>query len=333
MTSTNSISASSNNAVDTLVAALMGLNMSPVTANAVVTVIQAITSGEPSTQLASPPVRIPEHADEAAEAGVHADHATSDTDHATSDVIPAETPPPPANISPTLPSGNSPTTTTTTTTLVPTAVTPTTTTPVPTAVTPTTTTTPVPTTVTPTYADPVTFPPSFVSYRGFQYEIPHASAQAPFYCVTKGKRVGVLSTWEDTSPQVTGVSGSIQSRCPSIELHGVIAEEGEHSSTDPDTIFRKLINGSTRRFLDNLTLQYIGGNHSEESRRPIQDALNILQEAEDAIRASGGDSTECRQVILSLEDVLLRVFEDEDIKSAHSRWLLRYQLAPDVIIA
>lgn len=160
---------------DTLVAALMGLNMSPVTANAVVTVIQAITSGEPSTQLASPPVRIPEHADEAAEAGVHADHATSD-------VIPAETPPPPANISPTLPSGNSPTTTTTTTTLVPTAVTP-------------TTTTPVPTTVTPTYADPVTFPPSFVSYRGFQYEIPHASAQAPFYCVTKGKRVGVLSTW------------------------------------------------------------------------------------------------------------------------------------------
>ncbi|KAG1719419.1 hypothetical protein EDB19DRAFT_1918944 [Suillus lakei] len=138
--STNSNSASSNNAVNTLVAALMGLNMSPVTANTIVMVIQAITSGEPSIQLALPPVHIPEHADEAAEAGVHADHATSD-------VIPAETPPPPINISPMLPSGNSPTTTTT---LVPTAVTP-------------TTTTPVPTTVTPTYAHPVTFPPSFVS--------------------------------------------------------------------------------------------------------------------------------------------------------------------------
>ncbi|KAG0698531.1 hypothetical protein DFH29DRAFT_877953 [Suillus ampliporus] len=154
--STNSIPVSSNNAVNTLVAALMGLNMSSVTANAVVMVIQVITSSEPSTQLASPPVHIPEHADEAAEAGVHADHATSG-------VIPAETPPPPANISPMLPSGNSPSTTTTT---------------------------PVPTTVTPTNAHPVTFPPSFVSYWGFQYKIPHASTQAPFYCVTKGRRVG-----------------------------------------------------------------------------------------------------------------------------------------------
>ncbi|KAG2068192.1 hypothetical protein BDR04DRAFT_1119933 [Suillus decipiens] len=202
--STNSISASSKNAVNTLVAALKGLNMSPATANAIVTLIQVITSSEPSTQ---PPIHAPEHVDEAAEAGVHADHATNNVIspptnispmvpsgtftttpvlatvtstnshtvmHATNDVIS-----PPANISPMLPSENS-------------------------------TMTPVPTTVTPTNVMCI---PSFVSYRGFTYKIPHTSAQALFYCVTKGRCVGVLSTWEDTSPQVMGVSGSIQSHC------------------------------------------------------------------------------------------------------------------------
>ncbi|KAG1732345.1 hypothetical protein EDB19DRAFT_1831361 [Suillus lakei] len=96
--------------------------------------------------------------------------------------------------------------------------------------------------------------------------------------------------------------------------------------SDPDTRFRKLINGSTRRFLDNMTLEYIAGNLSDESRQPIRDALDIAQEAEDAFRASGDDGTEYRQVILSLEDVLLRVFEDEDIGSAHSRGLLSYKV-------
>ncbi|KAG1883670.1 hypothetical protein F4604DRAFT_1677415 [Suillus subluteus] len=75
-------------------------------------------------------------------------------------------------------------------------------------------------------------------------------------------------------------------------------------------------------FLDSLTLQYMSGNFLEGSQ-PIQDALDISQEAEDAIRASRGDGTECRQVILSLEDILLRIFEDEDIQSAHSQGLLR----------
>lgn len=98
------------------------------------------------------------------------------------------------------------------------------------------------------------------------------------------------------------------------------------------TKFHKLINGSTRRFLENLTLQYMGGSHSEESWQPIWEALDTAQEAEDAIRKSEGDGMECRQVILSLEDILLRVFEDKDITSAHYRGLFRYQLAPYLIV-
>lgn len=76
----------------------------------------------------------------------------------------------------------------------------------------------------------------------------------------------------------------------------------------------------------------MSGSRSEESWQPIREALDTAQEAEDAIRESGGDGTECRQLILSLEDILLRVFEDEDIKSAHFRGLLRYQLVPDLIV-
>ncbi|KAG1780042.1 hypothetical protein EV702DRAFT_1043405 [Suillus placidus] len=58
---------------------------------------------------------------------------------------------------------------------------------------------------------------------------------------------------------------------------------------DPEIKFRKLVNGSTHRFLDDLALQYMGSTHSEDSRRPILDALNIAQEAEEAIKRSGGD--------------------------------------------
>jgi hypothetical protein len=44
-------------------------------------------------------------------------------------------------------------------------------------------------------ADLVGLPPRSVSYKGFPYEIPDLSAEGPFYCVIKGKRVGVLATW------------------------------------------------------------------------------------------------------------------------------------------
>jgi hypothetical protein len=46
-----------------------------------------------------------------------------------------------------------------------------------------------------TNADLVGLPPRSVSYKGFPYEIPDLSAEGPFYCVIKGKRVGVLATW------------------------------------------------------------------------------------------------------------------------------------------
>ncbi|KAG1732346.1 hypothetical protein EDB19DRAFT_1912071 [Suillus lakei] len=205
MTSMNSSSVSSNNAVDALVAALVGLNMSPMTANALVTVIQAIAANDLSTPTALPPAHTSERADDVADP-----EANTDYNEAESGAIPAHTPPPPTgtssattpappNISPTLPSGNP-----SSTTLVPIAA----------GEVDARIDNPPP----PTNAHSVGLPPSSVSYRGFPYEIPHASAEAPFYCVTKGKRVGVLSTWEDTSPQVTGVSGAIHSRCPSVEV-------------------------------------------------------------------------------------------------------------------
>ncbi|KAG2068193.1 hypothetical protein BDR04DRAFT_1119934 [Suillus decipiens] len=108
-------------------------------------------------------------------------------------------------------------------------------------------------------------------------------------------------------------------RCNCTNLSLDCVEDGELSSPDPDMRFCKLINSSTHRFLDNLTLQYISRDLLEESQKLIHDALNISQEAEDAIRESGGDGTECWQVILSLEDILLHVFEDEDIQCAHNQ--------------
>ncbi|KAG1852591.1 hypothetical protein C8R48DRAFT_676099 [Suillus tomentosus] len=249
----------------------------------------------------------------------------------------------------------------------------------------------------------VALSPTSITYRGFSYEIPHASAQAPFYCVIEGRCGGVLSTWGDTSPPVMGVSGAIYSCCPSVEPLNmgsagtwgnvsnlcVVATFTTVSTYDTSCsiiehefssfalymverhrnstyahlykhLFKHLFNiptmarrkvhqsGQDRREAankyrktyyqknkaailqkmqlkyktkskdsttlslkcaedNNLTLQYMGGNLLEESQQPIRDALNISQEAEDAIKASGGDGMECWQVILSLEDVLLHI--------------------------
>lgn len=79
-------------------------------------------------------------------------------------------------------------------------------------------------------------------------------------------------------------------------------------------------------------LQYTGSTRSEDSQRPILDALDIAQEAEESVTRSGGDGVQCRQVTLFLEDILLRVFEDDDITSAHSRGILKYQLTSDFFI-
>jgi len=152
---------------DALVAALVDLNMSPMNANSLVMVIQAVASSKPSTPSMLPPNYIPEHADDAADPGG----------------------PPPTNAQSLVPTtisniaaaiDNSPP--------------------------PTNTQSPVPTTISnitaaisnpqpPTNAQTPVLLPTFISHRGFTYEIPHMSAQPPFYCVTNSKHVGVLSTW------------------------------------------------------------------------------------------------------------------------------------------
>ncbi|KAG2341883.1 hypothetical protein BDR05DRAFT_949432 [Suillus weaverae] len=129
-----------------------------------------------------------------------------------------------------------------------------------------------------------------------------------------------IPTWDDTNCTSQKTTERLQRY---TKKH--IIRNCELSSSDPETKFHKLINGSTHTFLENLTLQYMGSSHSEQSQQPIQEALDTAQEAEDVTRESGGDGTECRQVILSLEDILLRVFEDMDITSAHFWGLLSSQ--------
>ncbi|KAH7909086.1 hypothetical protein BJ138DRAFT_1102954, partial [Hygrophoropsis aurantiaca] len=69
------------------------------------------------------------------------------------------------------------------------------------------------------------------SYRGFLYEVPRPDAVGPFYCVTKGTRVGIFSGWQTASPFVSGVSHSCQSRVVSREagyakFHEVLEDDG-----------------------------------------------------------------------------------------------------------
>jgi len=91
------------------------------------------------------------------------------------------------------------------------------------------------------------------------------------------------------------------------------------------------INGSTRNFLNTLVMQYTSGS-KEESTKAIRDALVLAEEVEDTKRKLGDTSSSAlRQLILCLEDLLLRIFEDDDIALAHTRGLLRYQAVPDLM--
>ncbi|KAG2745104.1 hypothetical protein P692DRAFT_20642838, partial [Suillus brevipes Sb2] len=151
-----------------LIAALVGLNMNPMTANTLVTVIQVIASNKSSTPSALPLV----HQD---------DSDNSITSKAKNKVLSVYTPPP--------------ITGTSTAAILPTPFTglPSTTTPVPTAIVEVieARTNHLP----PTNAYSVTLLPTSISYQGFSYRILHTSAEALFYYVTKGKHIGVLSTW------------------------------------------------------------------------------------------------------------------------------------------
>ncbi|KAH7920968.1 hypothetical protein BV22DRAFT_1049976 [Leucogyrophana mollusca] len=56
-----------------------------------------------------------------------------------------------------------------------------------------------------------------VSYKNFEYDIPAGAARSPFYLVTKGRRVGIFSQWQEASPYVIGVAGAVFSKTRSVE--------------------------------------------------------------------------------------------------------------------
>ncbi|KAG2126515.1 hypothetical protein DEU56DRAFT_916031 [Suillus clintonianus] len=48
------------------------------------------------------------------------------------------------------------------------------------------------------------------------YDVPAADATGPFYWVTRGRRIGVFSTWQQTSSHVIGVSRASFSKVRSV---------------------------------------------------------------------------------------------------------------------
>ncbi|KAH7919290.1 hypothetical protein BV22DRAFT_1133938 [Leucogyrophana mollusca] len=53
-------------------------------------------------------------------------------------------------------------------------------------------------------------------YNGFDYEVPRPNSKGPFYCVTKGTRLGIFAGWQTTSPLMTGISHAVHSRVDTI---------------------------------------------------------------------------------------------------------------------
>ncbi|KAG2091944.1 uncharacterized protein F5147DRAFT_779798 [Suillus discolor] len=176
MTSNNPSSVSSSHAVDALVTALMNLNMSSVTAHALVTIIQAIADGGQT---------IPSAAVHPGQKDHTADCDVEDNADEGAEATPASTTTPPLSSTTLAPDigsiaeaiaklslCNNADLVGTNADLVGTNA-----------------------DLVGTNADLVGLPPRSVSYKGFPYEIPDLSAEGPFYCVIKGKRVGVLATW------------------------------------------------------------------------------------------------------------------------------------------
>ncbi|KAH7906699.1 hypothetical protein BJ138DRAFT_1219367 [Hygrophoropsis aurantiaca] len=63
------------------------------------------------------------------------------------------------------------------------------------------------------------------TYGDFDYYVPDAYCLAPYYLVTKGRRVGVFSQWQKCSPYVTGVAGAVYSKARSVTHGRDIMEE------------------------------------------------------------------------------------------------------------
>ncbi|KAG2741135.1 hypothetical protein P692DRAFT_20646226, partial [Suillus brevipes Sb2] len=63
------------------------------------------------------------------------------------------------------------------------------------------------------------------------YNIPASDAAGPFYWVTRGRRIGVFSTWQQTSSHVIGVSrasfSKVRSVAEGVQLMEQAIERGE----------------------------------------------------------------------------------------------------------
>ncbi|KAG2338698.1 hypothetical protein BDR05DRAFT_1004015 [Suillus weaverae] len=54
-------------------------------------------------------------------------------------------------------------------------------------------------------------------YSGTYFNVPAADAEPPFYCISRGRYIGVFSGWDATGPKVLGVSRGIFHKVDSIE--------------------------------------------------------------------------------------------------------------------
>ncbi|KIK34200.1 hypothetical protein CY34DRAFT_98431, partial [Suillus luteus UH-Slu-Lm8-n1] len=54
-------------------------------------------------------------------------------------------------------------------------------------------------------------------YNSTYFNLPATNAEGPFYCITRGRYIGVFSGWDATGPKVLGVSRGIFHKVDSIE--------------------------------------------------------------------------------------------------------------------
>ncbi|KAG1857805.1 hypothetical protein F4604DRAFT_1931310 [Suillus subluteus] len=80
------------------------------------------------------------------------------------------------------------------------------------------------------------------------YNVPAADATGPFYWVTRGRRIGVFSTWQQTSSHVIGVSrasfSKVRSVAEGIQLMEEAIGRGENGGVDVTNVYLKLLHSS-----------------------------------------------------------------------------------------
>ncbi|KAH7917079.1 hypothetical protein BV22DRAFT_1052700 [Leucogyrophana mollusca] len=57
-----------------------------------------------------------------------------------------------------------------------------------------------------------------VVYQGYTYYVPREGSLTPFYLVTKGRHLGIFSSWPKANPQVIGVSRAAFTKVMTIAL-------------------------------------------------------------------------------------------------------------------